>query len=106
MSRAYPGDEVFFHHLGQPKVGKVLCAGRHGCTVDHEGERHQLKWEHVAGHKSRVQQNYKVVHDGEDGVIVENEHGHRRLLQIPQEAKAEQLKLDPKPKSKASPTYP
>ncbi len=90
---AYPGDEVYFHHNGIPKVGKVLCAGRHGCTVDHEGTQHKLKWEYLAGHKTRAPQQYKVVHHGEDGLIVENEHGHQRLLGIPQEAREEQLTL-------------
>ena len=93
MSRAYPGDEVYFHHKGQPKAGKVLCTGRHGCTVEHEGEKHKLKWEHLAGHKSRSQQDYKVLDHGEDGLIVENQHGKRRFLGIPPEARAEQLEL-------------
>ena len=93
MSRAYPGDEVFFHHKGQPKAGKVLCTGPHGCTVEHEGEKHKLKWEHLAGHKSRSPQDYKVLDHGEDGLIVENQHGKRRFLGIPPEARAEQLEL-------------
>lgn len=93
MSRASPGDEVFFHHAGVPKVGKVLCAGRHGCTVDHEGTQHKLKWEHLAGHKSRAPQNYKVMDHGDDGMIVENQHGHRQYLSIPPEAREERLAL-------------
>ena len=44
-------DEVYFHHRGAPKSGKVLCTGKHGCTVDCGGEQHKLKWEHLAGHK-------------------------------------------------------
>lgn len=94
MSRAYPGDEVFFHFKGQPKCGKVVAVGRHGCTVDHQGEPHKLKWEHLAGHKSRAPQEYKVLEHGEDGVIVENQHGQRRYLGIPPDAKEEQLQLD------------
>lgn len=93
MSRAYPGDEVFFHHQGQPKCGKVLAVGRHGCTVDHEGTRHKLKWEHLSGHKSRAPQTYKVEHHGEDGLIAVNQHGQRRYLSIPPEARAERLEL-------------
>lgn len=90
---AEPGDEVFFHHNSEPKVGKVLCAGKHGCTVEHEGKQHKLKWEHMSGHKSRVPQQYRVVHHGEDGLIVENQHGKKRFLGIPAESKAEQLEL-------------
>ena len=33
-------DEVYFHHRGVPKSGKVLCTGKHGCTVDCGGEQH------------------------------------------------------------------
>jgi hypothetical protein len=90
MSHAFPGDEVFFHHKGQPKVGKVKCAGRHGCTVhDEDGDEHKLKWEHLAGFKMRSKQDYKVLHNGEDGVIVENQHGQRRYLGIPPDSKPE-----------------
>lgn len=105
MSRAYPGDEVFFHHKGEPKVGKVLAVGRHGCTVEHEKTRHKLKWEHVAGHKSRAPQNYTVEHHGDDGMIVKNQHGQRRFIQIPPEARQEQLAVDG-PKKKSSPRIP
>ncbi|MEN6544484.1 MAG: hypothetical protein ABFE07_00410 [Armatimonadia bacterium] len=106
MSRAYPGDEVFFHHRGEPKVGKVLCTGRHGCTVEHEGQKHKLKWEHLAGHKSRAQQDYKVLDHGEDGLIVQNQHGHRRFIGIPPEAKAEQYELEKPAKKGSSPHIP
>lgn len=108
MTYAYPGDEVYFHHKGQPKAGKVLSVGRHGCTVDHEGEQHKLKWEHLAGHKKRAPQQYKVCDHGEDGLIVENQHGHRRFLSIPPEARAEQLALGPQSagKKKQSPHTP
>jgi hypothetical protein len=91
---AYPGDEVYFHYRGEPSVGKVISVGQHGCTVDSDGKQHKLKWEHLRGHKSRVPQQYRVLHDGEDGVIVENQHGKRRLLSIPPEARSQQLKLD------------
>ncbi|MNE28676.1 hypothetical protein D3C81_1814660 [compost metagenome] len=99
MSRAYPGDEVYFHKAGRPVSGKVLCAGKHGCTVEHGGARHKVKWEQLAGHKKRAQQNYQVLEHGEDGLIVENQHGHRRYVGIPPEARAEQLVLDPPSKN-------
>lgn len=97
---AFPGDEVYFHHKGKPKVGKVKCAGRHGCVVDdEEGAEHKLKWQHLAGFKSRTPQEYKVLHHGEDGLIVQNQHGHQRYLGIPPEARAEQLELGPQKNS-------
>ena len=91
---ASKGDEIYFHHAGVPKAGKVLCAGKHGCTVEHEGKQHKLKWENVAGHKKRLPLRYKVVEEGEDGIIVEDDKGNRRLVSIPPEARNERLKLD------------
>ena len=102
MSRVSRDDEVFFHHNGQPKVGKVLCSGRHGCTVEHEGTQHKLKWEHIAGHKSRAPQQYNVEHHGDDGMIVRNQHGQRRYIAIPPEAREEQLELAKPAKGKGS----
>lgn len=88
MNQASPGDEVYFHYKGEPKTGKVVCAGRHGCIVDEGGKRHKLKWHQLAGHKSRTPMHYRVVDQGEDGIIVECQHGKRRLLRVPQEARA------------------
>ena len=91
---ASTGDDVYFHKAGKPVSGKVLCAGKHGCTVEHEGAQHKLKWENVAGHKKRAPMRYKVVEEGEDGIIVEDDNGNRRLVSIPPEARNERLKLD------------
>ena len=96
-------DEVYFHKGGQPVSGKVLSIGRHGCTVEHEGKQHKLKWAHLAGHKKRAQQNYKVIEEGEDGLIVEDASGGRRLVSIPPEARQERLVLDEPKKKKESP---
>lgn len=93
---AYTGDEVFFHKAGQPVSGKVLCAGRHGCTVEHEGKPHKVKWEQLAGHKKRAMQRYKVLEKGEDGLIVQDGSGARRYVGIPPEAKSEHLELEKK----------
>lgn len=95
MTLANKHDEVYFHHNGEPKSGKVLSAGKHGCVVDHQGTRHKLKWQHVAGHKSRAPQTYKVEEEGEAGLIVTDDKGKRRLVRIPPEARAEQLQLGP-----------
>lgn len=92
--RAYAGDEVFFHKGGQPVSGKVLCTGKHGCTVEHGGEKHKVRWEHVAGHKKRAPQRYHVVEHGEDGLIVKDQTGKHRYVGIPPEARGERLVLD------------
>lgn len=91
---AYAGDEVFFHKAGQPVSGKVLCTGRHGCTVEHGGQRHKVKWEHISGHKKRSVQRYHVVDQGEDGLIVRDQNGRHRYVGIPPEARGERLVLD------------
>ena len=75
------GDEIYFHHNGQPKTGKVVCHGKHGCQAkDCEGNLHKLKWDAIAGHKKRAVTSVKVLEDGEDAAIVENNYGHRQLL--------------------------
>ena len=88
------GDEVYFHRAGQPVSGKVVAAGRHGCTVDHGGKHHKLKWEHLVGHKKRAPQRYTVLEEGEDGLIVADGTGRKRYVGIPPEARAEQLALE------------
>lgn len=93
MSRADAGDEIFFYHKGQPLTGRVICAGKTGCTVEHDGKQHRLKWHHVAGLKKRAPQSYRVLEHGEDGVIVEDRHGRRRYLGIPPESRSERPKL-------------
>lgn len=90
---AFPGDEVYYHHQGQPRSAKVLSAGLHGCTVDHGGKPHKLKWDKVLGHKTRSNQQFKVEEHGEDGLIVRDKTGKRRFVAIPKDAKAEQLEL-------------
>jgi hypothetical protein len=91
VSHAYAGDEVYFHKAGQPVAGKVVCAGKHGCTVEHEGVQHRVKWEHVAGHKKRTPQRYRVIDQGVDGMIVADATGARRYVGIPPEARDERL---------------
>lgn len=95
------GDEVYFHKSGQPCSGKVVAAGRHGCTVEHDGKHHKIKWEHLVGHKKRAPQRYTVLEEGEDGLIVADANGRKRYVGIPPEARTEQLALqDPVVKNK------
>lgn len=93
IQSANKGDEVYFHRSGQPVSGKVLAAGRHGCTIEHGGKNHQVKWEHLVGHKKRAAQRYTVVEEGEDGMIVKDGTGRKRYVGIPPEARQEQLAL-------------
>ena len=89
--RAYVGDEVFFHKGGHPVSGRVLCTGKHGCTIDHGGKQHKVRWEHVVGHKKRAVQRFHVLEQGEDGLIVADGTGRRHYVGIPPEARPERL---------------
>lgn len=95
MSRACRGDEVFFYYKGEPRIGKVVCSGKSGCVIEYNGKQHKLKWDKVAGHKKRTAQSYRILEEGEDGCIVENQDGKRKYLRIPPESRAEQFKLTP-----------
>lgn len=88
------GDEVYFQHKAGPQAAKVAATGRHGITVHHENKHHRVKWEHVLGHKKRVAQKYNVLDEGEDGLIVADEKGQRRYINVPPEARGEKMVLD------------
>lgn len=81
------GDHLYVHHQGQPCTGVVHAHGKHGVTVEVGGQRHQVKWDKVLGHKKRAQQRYNVIEQGEDGMLVEDAQGKRRFVAIPNEAK-------------------
>jgi predicted ABC-type ATPase len=87
------GDHVYFRHPKGPHAAEVLCTGRHGITVRHEGQHHRVKWEHVLGHKTRKSQKYNVLDEGEDGLIVQDEDGQRRYINVPPEARGEKMVL-------------
>lgn len=73
-----PGDEIYFTVGGKPATGKVLCHGKHGCTVkDSFGQVRKLKYQHVLGHKTRVDSSARVVDQGVDGAILEDDAGRR-----------------------------
>jgi predicted kinase len=77
------GDHIFFRTPKGPATGKVLARGKHGVTLDHEGKRRTVRWDDIHGHKSKVQSSVRVVDQGEDGLIVEDEGGQRRFVRDP-----------------------
>lgn len=78
-------DEIYFRHEagGHAKLGKVLARGAHGCSVEAGGQKHKVRWEHYLGHATRVRPDVKVVHQGEDGMLVEAPDGSRRFVRDP-----------------------
>lgn len=66
------GDEMYFQHQTGPKSGKCLAKGKHGVTLQCDGQHHKVRWEHILGHKKRISQNHKIVEKGEGGAIIES----------------------------------
>lgn len=87
------GDHVYFQHPAGPQSARVTAVGKHGITVHHGDKPHRVRWEHVLGHKSRAAQQYSVLEEGEDGMIVADRSGKRRYLNIPPESRGEKMVL-------------
>ena len=74
------GDRIYFNHPERGAVsGEVAAVGRHGVSVPHEsGEGHiGVRWEAILGHQKRRERRLKVLEEGEDGYLAENEDGQR-----------------------------
>lgn len=84
-------DHLYVHHGGQPCTGRVVCHGRHGVTVEIDGQHHKVKWDKVLGHKRRAALHGDVVDQGEDGMIVQDTSGRRRFIQVPNDAKEDPM---------------
>lgn len=80
------GDQVYFTGPAGVNVGRVLCHGKHGATLDCQGQRTPVRWEHLLGHKERVSYRARVIDQGEDGMVVEDDSGERSFLagQLPE----------------------
>lgn len=85
------GDHLYVQHRGQACAGIVQAHGRHGVTVDVDGQPHKLKWDKVLGHKKRAEQRYEMIDDGEDGMLVKDHQGKQRYVAVPNEAKEDPL---------------
>jgi hypothetical protein len=97
-------DEIYFRDKAGKAVyiGKVLAHGEHGCTVDRSGKRHQIRWENVLGHKTRVQPALSIVDEGEDGFVAKNKSsGQLRYVHDPLTTGEEDLDESPLAKNLA-----
>ncbi len=88
------GDHIYFRHAKGPQSAPVIARGAHGVTVKHGAEPHKVRWEHVLGHKTRVQKHYDILEEGEDGLIVKDGTGSRRFLKVPPESRHDGLMLE------------
>lgn len=88
------GDELYFHHDGQPFTGIVRAHGEHGATIELKGGgRHKMRWETYLGHKSRVTPAMNVVDQGEDGFVARDSHGRHRFVHDPLDEEGESAEL-------------
>lgn len=76
------GDHVYYQHkLHGPLSGEILSHGEHGLTVKNGTKNHQVYWNDILGHKERMDQNYTMIENGEDGSILEDKEGKRRYIE-------------------------
>lgn len=76
------GDEVYVRHQARGVMRvTVLCCGKDGFQGTEEGGN-RVKVRHSAylRHKARAIHEFRQIDQGEDGVIIENQHGRRRFL--------------------------
>lgn len=87
------GDTVYARHPKQGAVVvRVLASGKDGYMgEDGSGKRHKLLHETYLGHQSRVVPTLKVVDQGADGMLMEDQRGVRRFVkgELPQPKPAE-----------------
>lgn len=72
-------DSVYFKHpeLGVTH-GVVAAVGEHGFTADsEEGNECGVPWGDFVGHRKRSKRSVKVIDQGEDGMMLEEEDGSR-----------------------------
>lgn len=75
------GDHVYARTDQGPIAVRVLAHGRDGFTGEcDQKRRHQIPWDRYLGHRSRMLQGYRVVDQGADGSILEDQNGGRRYL--------------------------
>lgn len=82
------GDHIYFRDAENVMHGRVRACGDHGATIQSDAGTHRVTWDRVMGHKQRAKVDMKVVDQGEDGAIVEDQDGRRfflRSLDEPQE---------------------
>jgi hypothetical protein len=77
-----PGDHVYIQHEQRgPIAVRVMAHGKDGLTgICDQKQRHKVKWDAVLGHKQRMLQRYRLVEQGADGALIEDDQGKRRFI--------------------------
>lgn len=82
----YPGDSVYFQDThGQAQHGTVAGVGKHGATIDVQGDdgkavEHKVHHHRIIGHRKRAERKLVIIDRGEDGGIAVDESGKRVFL--------------------------
>lgn len=81
-----PLDEVYFANQdGTPIHGVIAAVGKHGATIDVPGEdgakaEHKVRFDRIIGHRKRAERRLKIIDQGEDGAVCEDETGARVFI--------------------------
>lgn len=100
-----PGDHVYVRHPERgPMAVRVLATGKHGLTATCPmGDLYRVHWERILGVKSRMSRKFKLVDNGAEGCILEDDQGQRRYV-AHAEDEGDDDKPDDKPLHKSQPT--
>lgn len=74
------GDRIYCQHPERGAVSApVVAVGRHGVSIPHESGKGVVgvRWDAILGHQKRRERKLKVLEDGEDGFIAEDDDGKR-----------------------------
>lgn len=77
-----PGDHVYVRHPERgPMAVRVLATGKHGLTATCPmGDLYRVHWQRVLGVKERMSRTFKLVDNGAEGCILEDDQGQRRYV--------------------------
>jgi hypothetical protein len=95
----HTGDSIYFSDAeGQAQHGMVVAVGKHGATVDCQGDdgatvSHSVLHQNVIGHRKRAERTLVILDRGEDGSIAVDETGKRVFLrgQMPEDQPEQEM---------------
>lgn len=97
-----PGDHVYVRHPERgPMAVRVLATGKHGLTATCPmGDLYRVHWERILGVKARMNRKFKLVDNGAEGCILEDDQGQRRYVAHAEDEGDDEPDPKPKPKTK------